>query len=272
MAKMKLALVQFQSVLGDVEASMARALPMIDEAAAAGANMVVFPELFTTGYHLDTVGPRMTELAEPIDGPTVRALQEAARKNHVYIVAPIALLHGLSGVPYNSAVFINSDGTVQGSFDKVHLWALERFYFRAGHEFPVFDTEFGKVGIMVCYDMGFPEAARTLALKGAELIVCPSAWCVQDADVWEINAPARALENTVFLGAVNRIGHEGGDLYMHGGSMVCGPRGGKMCQLTEGVEGILYADLDFDEVRKNRVTSPYLRDRRADAYGEVCAY
>lgn len=80
MAKMKLALVQFQSVLGDVEASMARALPMIDEAAAAGANMVVFPELFTTGYHLDTVGPRMTELAEPIDGPTVRALQEAARK------------------------------------------------------------------------------------------------------------------------------------------------------------------------------------------------
>ena len=160
---------------------------------------LVFPELFTTGYHLDTVGPRMTELAEPIDGPTVRALQEAARKNHVYIVAPIALLHGLSGVPYNSAVFINSDGTVQGSFDKVHLWALERFYFRAGHEFPVFDTEFGKVGIMVCYDMGFPEAARTLALKGAELIVCPSAWCVQDADVWEINAPARALENTVFL-------------------------------------------------------------------------
>ena len=163
MAKMKLALVQFQSVLGDVEASMARALPMIDEAAAAGANMVVFPELFTTGYHLDTVGPRMTELAEPIDGPTVCALQEAARKNHVYIVAPIALLHGLSGVPYNSAVFINPDGTVQGSFDKVHLWALERFYFRAGHEFPVFDTEFGKVGIMVCYDMGFPEAARTLA-------------------------------------------------------------------------------------------------------------
>ena len=96
MATMLRALVQCQSVVGDVEASMARAVPMIDEAAAAGANMVVFPELFTTGYHLDTVGPRMTELAEPIDGPKVCALQEAARKNHVYIVAPIALLHGLS--------------------------------------------------------------------------------------------------------------------------------------------------------------------------------
>ena len=261
MAKMKLALVQFQSVLGDVEASMARALPMIDEAAAAGANMVVFPELFTTGYHLDTVGPRMTELAEPIDGPTVRALQEAARKNHVYIVAPIALLHGLSGVPYNSAVFINSDGTVQGSFDKVHLWALERFYFRAGHEFPVFDTEFGKVGIMVCYDMGFhPKTKPTLAQVDAACAPLDMEGLI-----------ARALENTVFLGAVNRIGHEGDDLYMHGASMVCGPRGGKIAQLGEE-EGILYADLDFDEVRKNRVTSPYLRDRRADAYGEVCAY
>ena len=153
------------------------------------------------------------------------------------------------------------------------LWALERFYFRAGHEFPVFDTEFGKVGIMVCYDMGFPEAARTLALKGAELIVCPSAWCVQDADVWEINAPARALENTVFLGAANRIGHEGGDLVHAWRVAWCAARAAAKCvrQLGEE-EGILYADLDFDEVRKNRVTSPYLRDRRADAYGEVCAY
>ena len=269
MTKMKLALVQFQSVLGDVDASLARALPMIDEAAAAGANMVVFPELFSTGYHLPTVGPRMTELAEPIDGPTVRALQQAARKNGVYLVAPIALLHDLSGVPFNSAVFIGPDGGVLGSFDKVHLWALERFYFRAGHEFPVFETEFGKVGIMICYDMGFPEAARSLALKGAELIVCPSAWCVEDADVWEINAPARALENTVFLGAVNRWGHEGDDLYMHGASMVCGPRGNVIARLEDEAEGILYADIDFDEVRKNRVTSPYLRDRRADAYSDV---
>lgn len=269
MAQMKLALVQFQSVLGDVQASLARALPLVDEAAAAGANMVVFPELFTTGYHLDTVGPRMAELAEPISGPTVRALQEAARKNHVYIVAPIALLHELEGVPYNSAVFVNADGSVQGSFDKVHLWALERFYFRAGCQYPVFDTEFGRVGVMICYDMGFPEAARSLALQGTELIVCPSAWCVEDADVWRINGPCRALENTVFLGAANRIGHEGDDLYMHGDSTVYGPRGNVIARAQAEEECIVFANIDFDEVRKHRVTSPYLRDRRADTYEGV---
>lgn len=271
MAKMKLALVQFQSVLGDVEASMARALPMIDEAAAAGANMVVFPELFTTGYHLDTVGPRMTELAEPIDGLRCARCRKRPAKTACISWLPSPFCMGFQAFRTTARCSSTPTARCRGRLTRFTCGALERFYFRAGHEFPVFDTEFGKVGIMVCYDMGFPEAARTLALKGAELIVCPSAWCVQDADVWEINAPARALENTVFLGAVNRIGHEGDDLYMHGASMVCGPRGGKIAQLGEE-EGILYADLDFDEVRKNRVTSPYLRDRRADAYGEVTRF
>ena len=269
MAKMKLALVQFESVLGDVEASIARALPMVDEAAAAGADMVVFPELFTTGYHLDTIGPHMTELAQPIDGPAVRAMQAAARKNEVYLVAPMALYHELPGVPYNSCVFIDPDGSVQGTFDKVHLWALERFYFRAGYDYPVFETEFGRVGIMICYDIGFPETARILTLKGAELLLCPSAWHKPDRDVWDINIPARALENTVFVAAVNRYGLEGGDLYMDGASMVCGPRGQRIARLEEEAEGILYADIDFDEVRTNRTSSPYLRDRRPETYDEV---
>lgn len=266
---MKLALVQFESVLGDTKASTARALELIDEAAAHGADMVVLPELFSTGYHLDTVGPEMTVLAEPVNGPTVRALQDAARKNGCYVVAGIALLHGLTGVPFNSAVFINRDGSVQGSFDKVHLWALERYYFRSGNEYPVFQTEFGGVGIMICYDMGFPEVARALTLGGADLLLCPSAWCVEDMDIWHTNVPARALENTSFVAAVNRFGREGGDLYMPGQSMVCGPRGHKVALLEEEAEGILYADIDFDEVRENRARSPYLRDRRPDTYGDL---
>lgn len=263
---MKIALAQFEGELGNVQANVERAVAQVFEAAKNGADLVAFPELFNTGYHLDTVGPKMTEFAEPIDGRTVRALANAARECGCYVVAGVPLLHGLSGVPYNSAVFINPDGSVQGSFDKVHLWALERFYFRSGDEFPVFETEFGKVGIIICYDLGFPEAARILALKGAELILCPSAWCVEDMDVWNINVPARALENTVFLAAVNRFGREGGDLYMPGHSMVCGPRGQRIAYLEEEAEGILYAEIDFDEVRKHRTTSPYLRDRRADAY------
>lgn len=266
---MKIALIQFEGELGNVPANRDKAVKMIAEAAANGADMVVLPELFSTGYHLNTIGPDIIELTESVDGPTVAALQAAAREGNCYVVAGLSLYHDLPGVPYNSAVFINRDGSLQGTMDKVHLWALERFYFRAGCEFPVFETEFGKVGIMICYDMGFPEAARMMALNGAELILCPSAWCVEDKDIWEINVPARALENTVFLAAVNRFGHEGGDLYMHGGSMVCGPRGQKIAQLEEEREGILYVDLDMSLVAKNRVMSPYLRDRRPDTYEDM---
>ena len=266
--KMRIALVQFEGELGNVEANVAKAVGQIAEAAANGADMVVFPELFSTGYHLDTVGPKMTEYAA-MDESTIEALSKAARENNCYVVAGIAMLHGLVGVPFNSAVFIDRTGEVQGSFDKVHLWALERFYFRSGDEFPVFETEFGRVGIIICYDLGFSEAARVLALRGAELILCPSAWCVEDMDIWHTNVPCRALENTCFVAAVNRFGREGEDLYMPGHSMVCEPRGHRIAYVEEEAEAILYADIDFDEVRKNRVTSPYLRDRRPDTYDEV---
>ncbi|MEG0322587.1 MAG: nitrilase-related carbon-nitrogen hydrolase, partial [Raoultibacter sp.] len=174
----------------------------------------------------------------------------------------------LPGVFFNSSVFFDRAGELLGTFDKVHLWALERFYFRSGNEIPVFDTEFGKIGIMICYDLGFPEVARILTLKGAELIVCPSAWCEEDHDVWNYNTQCRALENTVFLAAVNRHGREE-SLYMGGHTRICNPRGGVIAELEEEKEGILYADLDFADVGRNRISSPYLRDRRADLYDEV---
>lgn len=269
MKDIRIALVQFEGKLGDVKQNVAKACTQVAQAARGGADLVVLPELFSTGYHLDTIGPRIVELAEPIDGPTMRAMQQTAREASCYVVAPIALVREVGGVPFNSAVLIDREGKVAGSYDKVHLWALERFYFRAGARYPVFDTDFGRLGIMICYDMGFPEAARSLALQGADLIVCPSAWCAEDMDVWEINAPARALENTVFLAACNRFGREGGDLYMPGKSMVCNPRGKKIAQLEDEAAGILYADLKASDIDAYRVRSPYLRDRRADTYADV---
>ena len=264
--QLKLALVQFESVLKETITNTNRACAIVDEAAGNGADIVVFPELFSTGYNLRIIGEHILDLAETLDGPTITAMRAAARKNNCYVVAPIALIKELPGVPYNSAVFIDRSGEIRGVYDKVHLWALERFFFRQGSEYPVFDTEFGKVGIMICYDMGFPEVARALTLQGAELIVCPSAWCVQDMDIWHINAAARAVENTVFLGAVKRFGHEEHDLYMPGQSMVCGPRGGVVAHLEDACAGILSVDIDLAEVLKHRVASPYLRDRRADTY------
>lgn len=269
MKNAKIALVQFEGEIGNVEKNVAEACGLIAQAAENGADLVILPELFSTGYHLDTIGPHILDLAEPIDGPSVRALQQAAREAKCYVVAGVALIREVGGVPYNSAVLIDREGNVAGSYDKVHLWALERFYFRAGASYPVFDTDFGRIGIIICYDLGFPEAARSLALQGADLVVCPSAWCVEDMDVWEINAPARALENTVFLAAVNRFGREGGDLYMPGRSMVCNPRGRKLGQLDEEKAGILYVDLDASDIDTYRVKSPYMRDRRADTYEGV---
>lgn len=266
---MKIALVQFEGAICEVEANTAHACDLIAEAARNGADLVVLPELFSTGYNLDIVGPRILDLAERVDGPTVAALRAAGRENNVYVIAGLALVkEQLPAVAFNSSVFIDRAGELMGTFDKAHLWALERFYFRSGNELPVFDTEFGKVGVMICYDMGFPEVARILALKGAELIVCPSAWCEEDHDVWNYNTQCRALENTVFLAAVNRHGRED-DLYMGGHTRVCNPRGAVIAELAEEAEGILYAELDFEQLKTFRTASPYLRDRRPDLYDEV---
>lgn len=265
----KITLAQFESKLCDPPANVVKAIPMIRQAGLDGSDMIMFPEMFTTGYELSIVGPRITELAEPVNGPTITALREAAKQAGVYVVAPIALYHDdLPSVPFNSAVLIDREGNVAGVYDKQHLWALERFYFRGGNGTPVFQTDFGTIGIMICYDMGYPEVARMLALQGAQIVLCPSAWCEPDHDVWDINVPARALENTVFLCAVNRYGREQ-DLYMGGHSKVCDPRGRVVAELPDEGEGVLNVEIDLADVVSNRQTSPYLRDRRPELYGKV---
>lgn len=266
--KLRLALIQFEGKLCDTRGNTSLACEQIAQAAAKGADMVVLPELFSTGYQLNVVGPRLPELAEPDDGPTVQALCEAARAGKCYVIAGIALTHGMTGVVYNSSVIIDRQGQVMGYYDKQHLWALERFYFHAGCESPVFETEFGTFGVMICYDMGFPEVARTLTLKGADLIVCPSAWCAEDMDVWYINSQCRALENTVWLAAVNRYGVEE-ELVMPGHTHLCNGRGTIVDELHEECEGILYQDIDLSAVIEHRVTNPYLRDRHPELYGLV---
>ncbi len=264
----RLALVQFESALCEPAINTEKACRMIEEAGQQGADLVILPELFSTGYQLDIVGPRINELAEPVDGPTVEALRAAAKAAGCYVVAGLALTYELTGVPYNSAVFIDRGGNLMGTYDKQHLWALERFYFRSGSESPVFETDFGTVGVMICYDIGFPETARMLALQGADVLVCPSAWCEADMDVWRVNVPARALENTTFVAAVNRFGEEDG-LVMPGHSLVCNPRGHVVAHIEEEAEGVKYVDIDLSTIPQFRVNSPYLRDRRPDLYDFV---
>lgn len=263
----KIALIQFQSIMGDTTANTQKALRMVSNAADSGAKIICLPEMFSTGYNLRVLGASLPSLGETVDGPTIKALKLLAREKKVYIIAPIALYKDtLPGVLYNSAVLIDDEGSVAGTYDKNHLWALERFYFRSGENYPVFDTKYGRIGIMICYDAGFPEVARILTCKGAEIIFCPSAWCIEDKDIWELNMPQRALENTCYVCAVNRFGQEEHDLYMGGYSMVCNPRGKVLAQLTEEKEDTLYCTLDMDAIVEHRNKSPYLRDRRAEQY------
>ncbi len=220
----KIALVQYQSVLGDLQKNADRAVEMVREAAAKGAKIVCFPEMFNTGYNFQLIGDGFHNCGETIDGHTITRLQKVAKECACYVIAPITLEKKVKGVFYNAAVVIDDEGVVLGDYSKHHLWAAERYYFHAGEDIPVFDTKYGKIGVMICYDAGFPETARVLTLKGAELIFMPSAWRIQDWDMWNLNIPQRALENTLYVAGVNRFGHED-DLYMFGNSKVADWRG-----------------------------------------------
>lgn len=261
-----LALIQLESVLGDPEKTGIKAERMIREAAGKGAELIVLPELYSTGYNLNIIGHRIRELQEGLDGPTVTQIRNLAKELKVHILAPIALYEDQPmDKPYNSSVLVDDQGEILGTYAKCHLYGREREFFTQGEELKVFDTALGKIGIMICYDAGFPETARILRRLGADLILCPSAWNYNDLYVWDANMPQRALENVCYLAAVNRYGHEG-DLYMGGHSLVVGPDSRTIARLGEE-EGILYAALDGRVMDKmNETGGPYLHYRRPELY------
>ena len=267
----KIALVQYQSVLGDLQKNADRAVEMVREAAAKGAKIVCFPEMFNTGYNFQLIGDGFHNCGETIDGHTITRLQKVAKECACYVIAPITLEKKVKGVFYNAAVVIDDEGVVLGDYSKHHLWAAERYYFHAGEDIPVFDTKYGKIGVMICYDAGFPETARVLTLKGAELIFMPSSWRIQDWDMWNLNIPQRALENTLYVAGVNRFGHED-DLYMFGNSKVADWRGRIIAESKEEKEEIVYAEIDLDQLTKARLDIHYLKDRRSDSYKLLSEY
>ncbi|MCF6465947.1 nitrilase-related carbon-nitrogen hydrolase [Clostridium sp. Cult2] len=265
MRNVKLALVQFDSKMKDVKHNVGKALNFIKNAGKEKADLIVFPELFTTGYNVNIIKYDYYDLAENIEGYTIKTLSEAAKENNINIVAPIALNKGVYGIVYNSAVVINREGNVVGIYDKTHLWAGDMFYFKSGDNYPVFDLDFGKVGIMICYDGGFPEVSRMLALKGAELILCPSAFPIWDKDMWDIYFKSRALENVCFVAGINRVGLED-DLDMFGNNKVCNPRGKVLLEGSMNIEEMQTIEINLDEIKEFRKVVPYLKDRKPGSY------
>ncbi len=264
------------------EENVGMALARIAEAAAAGAKVVCLPELFGGHYPCQSEDHRKFAEAEPIPGPTSQALAEAARRHGVVLIGSLFERRG-PGLYHNTAVVWDADGRQAGLYRKMHIpddpCYYEKFYFTPGDlGFPSFPTRYGRVGVSVCWDQWFPEAARLVALSGAEMIFYPTAigWLGHEKaqfgasqhTAWETVMRGHAVANGLFVAAVNRTGVEG-QLEFWGASFVAGPNGSLLARASHDREELLLAECDLDEIDFVRTHWPFLRDRRIDAYGDL---
>jgi N-carbamoylputrescine amidase len=252
-------------------------LPYIAEAAEKGVQVLCFQEVFTQPYFCPSQDRKWYAAAEPIpDGPTTRLLQEEARKHQMVIVVPI-YEEAMTGVYYNTAAVLDADGTYLGKYRKTHIPQVagfwEKFFFKPGStDWPVFSTQYGKVGVYICYDRHFPEGWRALALNGAEYIVNPSATVAGLSEyLWKLEQPASAVANGCYIGAINRVGWEVpwniGEFY--GQSYFVNPRGQIEAEASRDQDELLVHDMDMDLVREVRNTWQFFRDRRPETYGPL---
>ncbi|MFC6333231.1 nitrilase-related carbon-nitrogen hydrolase [Paenibacillus septentrionalis] len=261
-----LALVQFDSVIGDVVSNTRKAISFMQQAGSQQADLIVFPELFLTGYDLDVLGSRYQELAQHEQSEAVRQLCEAAKAAEINAILPMPL-RTASGIG-NGALAVNRLGEIVAQYAKVHLWAEEQRYFTAGDELIVAAFDFAKVGMMICYDAGFPEAARSLTLKGAEMLVAPSAFTKDLAQRWNIYFATRALENTRFVAAVNGVGGLSEESWLFGNNKVSAPNGELVLDAELDREAMQLLTIDLTLNKEYESSIPYLRDRRADIYSK----
>jgi len=260
------------------EAQTERTLKYIDQAGAAGVQVLCMQEIFTGPYFCAEQTTRWYDSTEKIpDGPTTKLMQEYAKKYSMVIVVPLYEVED-TGVYYNTAAVIDADGKYLGKYRKNHIphvapgfW--EKFYFRPGNlGYPVFETAYAKVGVYICYDRHFPEGARELGLAGAEIVMNPSATVAGLSEyLWKLEQPAHAVANGYFIGAINRVGFEApwniGEFY--GQSYFCDPRGQMLAVGPRDQDALVVADLDMDKIREVRNTWQFYRDRRPETYNGI---
>jgi predicted amidohydrolase len=260
---------------GTREQNLARAEQMIREAAAKKAQVLLLPEVFHELFFITDLNAKYFDAAEPIPGPIIDMMCTLARELEVVIVAPIYESVDRS-VYYNSAAVIDADGTLLGVYRKTHIPLntifYEKFYFKPGNlGYPVFNTRYGKIGILICHDRHYPEGARALALNGAEILLIPSATPDKSLSrkVWEKELCAHAIFNELFVAGLNRTGQEGNYLY-YGHSVIFDPAGELMVQAGPDEE-VLIADCELDLITQRRRAWQFYRDRRPDTYGILTA-
>jgi predicted amidohydrolase len=264
---MKIALVQFDCKLGDVDANVAAMVGHIAAAARDGADLVVFPETSDTGYDMPTIRRR----AGPADrsAATRASLAAAARAHGVNVIAGLTLAEPDGRICNASAAFAR-DGTLLGEYRKIHLFGgetnREQDVFEAGDARRVVDLDGARVGMMICYDLRFPELARSLVLDGADVLVIVAAWPMARVDHWRLLSAARALENQCAVVAVNRAGFDGAGGAMGGRSSAFGPSGECLCDCDDASPRTVGCAIDPESIRAARRQFPWLRDRRPEMY------
>jgi N-carbamoylputrescine amidase len=253
-------------------------LGIIQEAAQKGVHILCLQELFYGPYFPAEQKPKWYSMVERVpDGEIVSVMREVAKKHAMVLIVPV-YEEEMAGLYYNTAAVIDADGSYLGKYRKCHLPQVEpgfweKFYFRPGNlGYPVFRTAYGMVGVYICYDRHFPEGARILGLKGAEIVFNPSATVAGlSEDLWELEQPAHAAANGYFVGALNRVGVEEpwkiGEFY--GKSYFCNPRGKIIVQASRDRDELLVADLHMDEIQEARNTWQFYRDRRPETYRDI---
>jgi N-carbamoylputrescine amidase len=277
----------------DPDENLARAVGRVHEAAKLGAQVVCLPELFLTQYFCQREDASLFDLAEPIPGPTTEKLSQAARQAGVSVIASIFEKRA-PGIYHNTAAMIDADGKLLGIYRKMHIpddpLYYEKYYFTPGDlGFKAFDTKFGRVGTLVCWDQWYPEGARLTALQGAHVLFYPTAigWHPAEKeqygevqhDAWRTIQRAHAIANGVYVAVVNRVGHETGDirgkaasgagLEFWGGSFISDPFGKVLAEASHDKEEILVGEIDLHALEDIRRNWPFLRDRRIDSYGPI---
>ena len=277
----------------DPAANLDKAADRVREAARQGANVVCLPELFTAQYFCQREDIALFDLAESIPGPSSERLAAVAREEHVVVVASL-FERRAPGLYHNTAAILEADGTLAGLYRKMHIpddpLYYEKFYFTPGDlGFRAFNTSAGNIGTLVCWDQWYPEGARITALQGANVLFFPTAigWHPAEKaefgeaqyDAWQTIQRSHAIANGVYVGAVNRVGHENGDirgnrvegagLEFWGGSFIADPFGRILAIAPHDREDILIGEIDLRALEDQRRNWPFLRDRRIDAYQPI---
>ena len=263
------------------EANLKKMISQIKMASAKGAQIISSQELFMTPYFCQTEDVKNFDFSEPLPGPTTEALAKVAKAEKVVLIASLFEKRG-KGVYHNTAAVIDADGKFLGKYRKMHIpddpAFYEKFYFTPGDlGFKTFQTRYAKIGVLICWDQWFPEAARLTALSGADILFYPTAigWKPEEPketanyhSAWEAIQRSHAIANGVYVASINRVGREGA-LQFWGQSFIADPFGHLMYRASKANEEIVLADCDLSLVEQTRREWPFLRDRRIDAYPPI---